>query len=350
MSKVSGPPLALLLLALLVQGAAAESWRSREIPVAEGIEALVRHGRDVLVKTRRPGVAGARYQRVHMTAKSLLLEPLANFDIAPPERREDMLPDGEVGFGRFGLVEAWLAGPTRRYGHGVLGDAIEASAIVAIDDRAVRYRLELADDKVFEDRLARVVDMDGDGRGEIVVVRSDIRNGAALAVLGGVEDELRLLAETLPIGLPNRWLNPAGFGDFDGDGRREVAIVITPHIGGTLELHEFTRAGIRREASVHGFSNHVMGSRELGLSAVFDADGDGIVDLALPSASRRDLRIVGFPGGRFREIAKLTHDAAIVTALRSVDFDSDGRRELLYGLSDDRLIWSGHRPEANTKN
>ena len=343
-------PTAALLAMLLAGGAAAQSWQSREIAVAEGIAALVRNGRDVLVETERPGAGGARFQKIHMGADGLFLEPLANFDIAPPERREGMLPDGEVRFGRRGIVEAWLAGPTKRYRHGVLGDAIEASAVVAIDDLAVRHRLELEADKVFEDRLARVVDMDGDGRNEIVVVRSDVRLGAALAVLGLVEGELRLLAETAPVGQSHRWLNPAGFGDFDGDGRREVAIVVTPHIGGTLEIHEFTRAGIRREASVHGFSNHVMGSRELGLSAVFDADGDGIVDLALPSASRRELRIVGFPGGVFREIAKLPHEAQIVTALRSVDFDSDGRRELLYGLSDHRLIWSGRGPAANTKN
>lgn len=329
------------MLASFRAEAEAETWTSRALAVPEGIEALVRNGRDVLVHTRQPGAGGARYHRVHRGADGLFLEPLANFEFAASENREDMLPDGEVGYGRRGIAEAWLAGPTRRYGHRVLGDAIEAGAIVTISEDAVERRLDLEGDKVFEDRLARIVDMDGDGRDEIVVVRSDIHYGAALAVLGIVGDELRLLAETTPIGTSHRWLNPAGFGHFDGDGRIEVAVVITPQIGGTLEIYEYTRASIRREASVHGFSNHVMGSRKLAMSMVLDGDGDGTMDLVLPSASRRDLRIVAFSSGVFRDIATLAHDAEIQTAIHSIDFDSDGRRELLYGLSDGRLIWSG---------
>ncbi len=339
------------LLALLLSGGVqGEPWRSREIAVSGGIEALVRHGRAVLVRTRMPGAGGTRYQKVHRGPKGLLLEALVDFDIASPEWREDMLADGEVRFGRAGIVEAWLAGPTRRYDHAVLGDDIEASAVVAIDDLRRRHRFALPADKVFEDRLARVVDMDGDGQNEIVVVRSDLDLGAALVVLGLVDGELRLLAETPPIGLAHRWLNPAGFGDFDGDGRREVAIVVTPHIGGSLQIYEFTRAGMRREGSAPGFSNHVMGSRELGLSAVLDADGDGIDDLALPSADRRAIRIVGFSGGNFREIARVAHESRIVTAVRTVDFDADGRLELVYGLADDRLVWTAPGAAANTKN
>lgn len=340
-----------VLLALLSAGGVqGEPWRSSEIRVSEGIEALVRYGRAVLVRTRTPGAGGARYQKIHRGANGPMLEPLVDFDLASPEWRKGMLADGEVGFGRAGIVAAWLAGPTTRYDHAVLGDGIEASAVVAIDDLRSRHRFELAENQVFEDRLARVVDMDGDGRNEIVVVRSDLDLGAALVVLGLVGGELRLLAETAPIGRAYRWLNPAGFGDFDGDGRREVAIVVTPHIGGSLQIFEFTRAGMRREGSAPGFSNHVMGSRELGLSAVLDADGDGIDDLALPSADRRALRIVGFPGGRFREIASVAHESPIATAIRTVDLDADGRLELVYGLADDRLIWTAPGPATNTKN
>ena len=89
------------LLALLLSGGVqGEPWRSREIAVSGGIEALVRHGRAVLVRTRMPGAGGTRYQKVHRGPKGLLLEALVDFDIASPEWREDMLADGEVRFGR----------------------------------------------------------------------------------------------------------------------------------------------------------------------------------------------------------------------------------------------------------
>jgi hypothetical protein len=258
--------------------------------------------------------------------------------IAPSERRPEMLPDGIITrYGR-GIVEAWLVGPTKRYGHGVIGDGVEASGLRVIDEYNVVRSLDLPPDSVFEDRLARLVDLDGDGRDEILVVRSYLDAGAAVAVVGLRGGELKIVAESQPIGLPNRWLNPAGVGDFDGDGRMEFAVVVTPHIGGTLKIYELTDQGLRMEGKVFGFSNHAMGSRELGLSAVLDADGDGVPDLALPSADRRGLRIVSFQAGRFRELASIAHKARIDTAILASDLDRNGAPELVYGLDDDTLV------------
>ena len=48
--------------------------------------------------------------------------------------------------------------------------------------REVVYQLPFH--RVFEDRLPRLADLDGDGRDEIIVVESDAIRGAALVVLG----------------------------------------------------------------------------------------------------------------------------------------------------------------------
>ena len=46
----------------------------------------------------------------------------------------------------------------------------------------VTYQLPL--NRVFEDLVPRLVDLDGDGRDEVVLVESDLLRGAALVVLG----------------------------------------------------------------------------------------------------------------------------------------------------------------------
>lgn len=224
-----------------------------------------------------------------------------------------LLPDGVVVKGGRNIAAAWLSGPTTRYRHGALGDAIEASGLAVELADGRRLTFELTDDAVFEDRYPRLADLDGDGADEILVVKSYLDRGAALAVLGVVGGRLAILAETPPIGLAHRWLNPIGAADFDGDGATEIALVRTPHIGGTLLLYRWQGGKLTEAYRREGFSNHALSTRELGLSAIVDADRDGIADLAIPGADRRSLRVVTFAGGTFREIMTTAHAAPIVS-------------------------------------
>ena len=96
---------------------------------------------------------------------------------------------------------------------------------------------QLPRSRVFEDLQARLADIDGDGRDEIMVVESDIALGSAFAIYAVQERRLVRVTATPFIGQPNRWLNPLGAGDFDGDGQLDIALVATPHIGGTLRLY-----------------------------------------------------------------------------------------------------------------
>ena len=234
---------------------------------------------------------------------------------------------------------AVLTAPTEDYRHGILGDPIEASGFCAVNLwTGEAATVSLAPGSVFEDLRVRLVDLTGDGRVEFVVIRSYLDRGAALAVYHLVEGRIEPLAETPPIGIANRWLNPAGAADFDGDGRIEIAYVETPHIGGTLRVWELVEGRLRQEQAVEGFSNHAIGSRALDLSAVLDWNADGTPDLALPDAARRRLRIVSFADGAFTELAAFPHDAGIKTAILATDLDGDSRTELLYTLEDGRLM------------
>ncbi len=250
----------------------------------------------------------------------------------------DALPDGETGRGVNDVAAAWLIAPTRRYDHGVLGDAIEAGGLRVRLYGGAELDTRLPADSVFEDLRPRVADLDGDGRDEILVVRSYLETGAALAVYGVRDGKLIQLAQTDPIGSAYRWLNPAGIGDFDGDGGIEIAYVQTPHIGGILYVLSFRDGHLRRKGRLPGFSNHAMGSRMLGLSAVLDLDGDGAEELILPAAGRRALKIISFAGGEFRELGEIVHRAAIVTDFDVRDRDGNGRPDIAYGLADGTLV------------
>ena len=242
------------------------------------------------------------------------------------------LPDGIVETGSGEIAAAWLTEPTTRYTHGVLGDVIEAGGF------RVRFRdggtaeLRLGPGQVFEDRRVRIVDSDGDGRDELLVVRSDVARGAALALYEASGGTIRLRAAAAPIGRPNRWLNSIGVADFDGDGRREIAAVLTPHLAGRLTLFRQEGAALVPVLGAEGYSNHAVGSRELGMAAVADVDGDGTAEAIVPVRGHREVALVSFAGGQLREIARVRHAVRVVTNI--VVGLVSGVRAAVYGLSD----------------
>jgi hypothetical protein len=264
---------------------------------------------------------GASFKLARCDSQIICLTP-ASIRGLPPKAPQGGLPDGRVAGASSGDIRrAWYGRPTTRYGHGVLGDRIEAGSLVTEDAAGKRYEYVLPETHVFEDITPRLADLDGDGRNEIVAIRSSLSSGAAVAVLGLRDGRLGLLDATREIGRANRWLNIAGIADYTGAGVPVVAWVETPHIGGTLKMAAFEDGRLNVFANTYsGFSNHFIGSRELGLAATGDFTGDGVPDLALPNANRRSIVIAARTG--FEKVpllrpvshAVLNVGGAIVTA------------------------------------
>ena len=208
---------------------------------------------------------------------------------APDARTADYpgaIADLRVARGAGTIAEAWLADATTQYQHFVLGSPYEAASLMVRLRDGKLLRLTLPGDSVFEDRQPRLADLDGDAIDEIVLVRSYLRRGAALSVIALRGGALSIVAETPPTGSPNTWLNPAGIADFDGDGQHDIAFVQMPHVLGLLRVWTLRSGGLVEIAKMPDTSNHVIGSPNLGLSAVADFDGDGVADLAIPTRDR----------------------------------------------------------------
>jgi len=210
----------------------------------------------------------------------------------------DALPDTHVGHGKNDIVDAWLAEPTERLRHGILGDNVEAAAVRVRTRDGLVLSYRLSGDSAFEDLYPRVVDIDNDGHDEVLLVHSRPRVGASVLMLGVRNGALVPLAETEPVGEPNRWLNPVGVADVNGNGRLELLVVLTPHVGGTLVAYRYDGQRFTEISRTGGVSNHQIGSRAMQLSAFMDVNGDGIPEVIVPSPDRRMLRAITFIAGR----------------------------------------------------
>lgn len=197
---------------------------------------------------------------------------------------------------------ARYAEPVVRYGHFALGRPHEYARVMAQTDAGRELALVLAPEEVFEDLAPRLVRLKAGAPPTLLAIVSARGSGSQLALLGLRSGRLEIVARSAPIGTSNRWLNPVGVADLDGDGVAEIAAVTTPHIGGVLRLYQLRDEALVEIDALPGFSNHVHGSTELGLSAPMRIAGR--MQLLVPDTQRTSIRAIALREGRLVETAR----------------------------------------------
>ena len=238
-------------------------------------------------------------------------EPLA---AEPPPADAQRMAGSTASQGQRDIAWAWLGSPTDRYPHTALGSRTHAGSVHVVTAapagllQEVIYRLPF--NRVFEDLALRLADLDQDGRDEIIVIEADVLRGASVVVLG-LEDSqnggtLKEKARSPAAGSTFRWLNPVGVADFDGDGKQDIAAVITPHIGGELTLYHYRPPQLVPYAKAMDTSNHLMGSPELQLAVIMQLPGQRPT-IIVPDMSLKALHALRWEGSganaKFRELA-----------------------------------------------
>ena len=174
--------------------------------------------------------------------------------------------------------------------------------------------ITLPQSDVFEDTAPRLLDLDGDGSPEVVVVQSNARLGAKLAIY----DETGLVAATPNIGRSNRWLAPLGAADLDGDGLIELAYIDRPHLAKTLMIWRFEGGELRFVSELAGYTNHRIGERDIagGIRAC-----NGVPEMIVARADWSEIAAITFDGKGFvaKKIGQGTSRPVFATAMTCDD-------------------------------
>ncbi len=225
-----------------------------------------------------------------------------------------------------------LCGPTDRYPNGALGDAIENEAIAVVELRAgslrERARFTLPEEAVFEALGPLLADLDGDGRPEVLAVRSTPSQGAAAVAFAWRGGHLEPFAEGPSLGRFGRWLHLLGAADVEGGGRPQVVGVRTPHVDGALQVLEVAPPRLVLRSERLGISTHAWGSRNVDQAALADLGGIGHPQIVAPDRRRRRLLAMEWLGGGLLERWGYDLAAPIASNLVVADLAGGGMLDL----------------------
>ncbi len=230
-------------------------------------------------------------------------------------------------------------GATDRYDHGVLGDGIEASQITRIDFLPypeIGLVIQLEDPNVFEGIFPIWTDLDGDGQPELIATISDHNQGARLIIYNA---QGAIIASSSSIGQGYRWRHAIAAAPFGPNGEIEVVDVLTPHLNGVVEFFRLNGQTLELVAQISGYTSHILGRRNLDMTAAADFDGDGQVEVLVPNRQLTGLAGIRHAAAGAEVAWQLDLQGQLNSNLALVALADKGMA-LGVGLTDNRLqLW-----------
>lgn len=319
--------------------AAGPAWQLQPIAIPEPpVRILANTGLVELASVTIEGASGAWY--TIGDCESGLCAKLVTGPHVETPLPKDALPRSHVATGHGRIARAWLTGAANRLGDSAIGPLV-AGTLVLEDRASRRFEVDLGLDAAFEDLRPRIasVGVPGGGEDAVYVVRSDAQLGAALIAVGLEGEGLPVVeAQTAPVGRPGGWLNPVGFADFTGEGRTQLAIVVSPDAGGTLQILDVAKHDFKLRFAIPGVSNHIPGRPIEDLAAIAEFDAGNGPAIAVPDAKRTAIRILSFAGGKVGEPADIALPATVATEMVGIAGSGGQHPMLLMGLADGELV------------
>jgi hypothetical protein len=185
-----------------------------------------------------------------------------------------------------------------------------------------------------------------DGRPVIVAVTAQ-DGGSSLVVVGkpsaesatssAEPDKAWTVLARSPVqagGAGGQALSLAAIGDVSQAGRPRIVAVAAPDGAGILQLWAYEAGALRLVGEATGYTTLSPGEGGADLSALLDADGDGVAELAVPVADRSALAILSLKDG-IREVKRLPLPGLAAFGVAAIGHGP--RTRLLVGLADGRV-------------
>jgi hypothetical protein len=232
-----------------------------------------------------------------------------------------------------------LTGPTEEYGHGALGDSIEASSITIVDTAGVPNISKVIDipgGDVVEGIAPIWTDLNNDGDREIIVTLSNSKEGARLVVF---DEEGNIVADGPDTGTGYKWRHQVAIAPLGPDGENEIVDVLTPHIGGIVEFYRWEGDELKVVTSLAGYSSHLAGSRNLDMALAGDFDEDEDLEVLVPLQNHLELAVLEHTNDRVKVVADIELTGSLSTNIAAMNYENE-KFAIGIGTSNDVLhIW-----------